>query len=69
MRDRAPCLILPASSVPFAAWNEDGRMIQWSDSWHKLDQLVRRFGYDPVPANSRCGRTIMDKIRNPLRYP
>ncbi len=68
MNTNPPCLIVPGTAVPFVAWNEDGRMIQWSDSWRTLDALVRRYGYEPVHPNSRCARTILDKIANPTRH-
>lgn len=65
---KSPCLLLRAPRRPVTAWNEDGRLIAFSFSFSELDAKVRRYGYEPVPPNSRCGRTIQDKIKNPVRH-
>ena len=62
MSDAAPCLILRGKAVPYTVWNEDGRLICHSSTFGELDRRLRQHGYEPVPPNSRCGRTILDKI-------
>lgn len=59
-----PCLILRSPLPPhrYCAWNEDGRLIAHRTNYFALQLEVSFKDYAPVPANSRLGRTILDKM-------
>jgi len=65
-----PCVIIARPGVEYVnadhydAYNEDGRKIMSTYSYRNLVAYVRGQGYEPVPLNSRCARTITDKLEN-----
>ena len=60
-----PCIIrrrMVGNSGIFDAFNEDGRFVFALFDYENLSRYVEAQGYEVVPLNSRCGRTILDKV-------
>lgn len=60
-----PCIITHSVLFDcFEAYNEDGRLVCRRGTWSNTEREAIHLGYEPVPLNSRCGRTILDKVAN-----
>lgn len=60
-----PCIIifLPRFSA-YEAYSENGRLIVRRPRWGDINLICYNYRFSPVPLNSRCGRTILDKVNN-----
>jgi hypothetical protein len=56
-----PAIILRRNNR-FEIISDSGRMVAWSQRFVLAQLWLFNHGYDEVPLNSRCGRTILDKI-------
>jgi hypothetical protein len=63
-RNGRPALILStgAEEWRYEAWNEDGRWLGSAHNYFSLADTLKKEGYELVSMNSRCGRTIIDKL-------
>lgn len=59
-----PCVIVYSKThLRYEAFNEDGRLLAYHYmTYHLLSLMVESMDYEPIPLNSRLGRTILDKI-------
>lgn len=60
-----PCIILWSKIYErYESFNEDGRLILIRDERFRDDAIeaIEQLGYYIVGLNSRCGRTILDKV-------
>ena len=65
-----PCIILARPAVErvnadhYDAFNEDGRKLISTYSYRNMVEYLKGQEFEPVSLNSRCGRTILDKLEN-----
>jgi len=57
-----PPAIIVRRNGRYEVVGESGRMVAWSPRFTLARLRLVNHGYDEVPLNSRCGRTILDKI-------
>lgn len=60
---KACIIVYSKSHHRYEAFDENGSQIGYSPmTYHMLSLAAEAHGFEPIPLNSRLGRTILDKI-------